>query len=518
MKALKGLFIYIGIVLAMLLGLCMFLFGIMYFVPSFRILGVGVTHVTTSESDVVCLDDYSGVTDIELNVNGKNLDYSVTPYVVEEDEPNNLLFGIDVSVFGISTDVTENRIVKSVKVDGNTLKVNLTVTETNGLLSISGNGIYINIPNEFTYDLFLNSNSADISLGNSDVEIDINTLSVTTGSGSLMLNNIGKGEEEKSLTLNSLNLKTGTGNFDFKNIKDLTVNNTVQLTAEDGDFKFTNLYADIDVKGTGVRLDAAIVECRAKGFSFLSENGYFNISKLSSLNGSENMIVTENCDINISEIVGRTGINTEYGNINITTMNDDAILSSVHGNVFVKKAMGSLNIVSEFGDITVEEYYKDAYFENVKGNITVNSKSEYVQNMYTKIINVDGDIRVKNKVNKLLIEGKGDSMAYVEFEQIKDGLDETTTFQHQIKLASTTRQSSIYIPVYNQTVPFKFIATGNISGEIWGFSGVNGGTNVVSSHEWQYWPSSSNDNVARTINSCYFYFDGYIKLGQYANI
>ncbi len=74
MRALKGLLIYIGIVLAIILGIGVLIFGIMYFVPSFRIAGVGVIHTTNSDSGkITAMDEYSGYSDIELNISSKKI-------------------------------------------------------------------------------------------------------------------------------------------------------------------------------------------------------------------------------------------------------------------------------------------------------------------------------------------------------------------------------------------------------------------------------------------------------------
>ena len=65
MKALKGLMIYIGIVLGSLLGLALVLLCIMYFVPSFRIAGIGFVHDSEDvEEQVIDISKYSGYKDI----------------------------------------------------------------------------------------------------------------------------------------------------------------------------------------------------------------------------------------------------------------------------------------------------------------------------------------------------------------------------------------------------------------------------------------------------------------------
>ena len=89
MKALKGLLIYIGIVLASILGIAIILFGIMYFVPSFRIFGVGVVHDGSKEDGTaVDISNFSGFSDIELNISSKKVSIYLDNSESESSEIN----------------------------------------------------------------------------------------------------------------------------------------------------------------------------------------------------------------------------------------------------------------------------------------------------------------------------------------------------------------------------------------------------------------------------------------------
>ena len=92
MKALKGLLIYIGIVLAMIAGIAILLFAGMYFFPTFRILGVGVVHGNRGSTEKVSLADYSGYEVVELNVNSRNIDIEIV------SEKNDNAFAIDTQI------------------------------------------------------------------------------------------------------------------------------------------------------------------------------------------------------------------------------------------------------------------------------------------------------------------------------------------------------------------------------------------------------------------------------------
>lgn len=534
MKALKGLMVYIGIVLAIIVLLCVGLFGVMYFVPSFKIMGVGVVNTSTAESGTIFLKDYEGITNIQLNVTGENIDYSILPYKydAEEDKSNigqTIDFDINVKLFGISFDSSECRIIKNVERSGELLKVNFNITETNGLLSRSGKGVTIKIPNDdkFTYDMFLNIQDANISLG-SDYPVNIHNLSVSTNNGNLHASNLGKDVEEngkKTRVLELLNLSlqtSGMGNFDFSSINTLKVENSIRLTAKMGDFKFQNIEADVDARGNDVALYADTITTKSNGLKFLTESGHFEVVKIVTADNIENMIVTNNCQIIVDEIWGKTGIDTEYGDIKIETLHNKSILYSKHGNIDIFKANDYISAESEFGDIEVDEYYHAGIFKNVKGNITVTSKSEYDQEYpflrYTDIQNVDGNIKVNNNVNRLLVDNmKGTGKAEIVFHNIQDNLSEGHGFQHVIKLNSRCDgYHEVKVNTGTGSTPFKFKAIGTLEGEIAGFQNDKYGSKVMSKDELQFYPSNTEENKNLSETACFFYFEGKIRFGRVA--
>lgn len=509
MKALKGLLIYIGLVLAIILGIGIVLFGIMYFFPSFRIMGVGVIHYTkTIEEENIDILDYSNYSSLELNVSSKNLQVKIVPDAELDTE---IQYGIKLSAFGIAFDITEYRTNKQVEVSDNVLKISLNATEPNGWISNSSSFVYVKVPKNLSYAMVVKTNNADVIIGDENNDLKITQLNVTTGSGNLTLNKIANSD---SLTLKNLNLTTNTGKFDFTSVTNLTVQNQVKLIAENGDFAFKNLNASVDVKGSGIKLDAESITCDENGFTFISENGYFKIGTLTSPAGAENTIITENCDVQITTINGKTGIVTTYGNINVTTLNSSSILESTHGNVNIKTANDDISILTKFGNINVESYYRNGKFTSTSGDIDVKSLAEYEDKVYTSIINTDGKVVVDNLVNKLLIETYGRSNVSVTFRQIKTGLNIENVFRHVVKI-NKLGKCEVYLPALIKE-PFRFIAKGNISGEIAALVTEYGtGNKVESREEYQYYPNVEQQGL--TVNSCEFLFDGTIHFNGYQN-
>lgn len=498
MKALKGLLKYIGIVLASIVALALILLCIMYFFPSVRIFGVGVVHYNKqlTPSSVV-LSEYSNYSSIELNVNSKKINIDIIP-----SDGENIECGLKLNIFGISTEIVEYTVVKNVAVEDRVLKIYLNVSEPSGWIATSNSRVTVNIPVGYEYSLLTNSKSGDVSIGNTSQTINVSNLFVSTGSGNLNLVNMGE-----SLELDSLNLSTDKGYFDLSSITNINVDNKVKLVANDGRFKFNNLNASLDVTGTGVKIEANNIICDEDGFTVIANNGYFDISKLYSPTGAENTIITENTSLNIGEITGKTGIVTEYGDISINTLNDYTMIENTNGRVAVETAKDTILVQTVMGDISVDEYLKSGKFESERGNINVNSTSNYVDGYVTEIINVDGNVTINNKINLLLITTTGRSKVDVEFEIIKDDfVDLTKVFQHTIK-ASKAGSCLVTIPT-DKSPHFKFMARGDISGEITGFS-ASDYSNVHSSDQYQYYPSADDQDLC--LNSCSFWFEGKIQ-------
>ena len=289
MRALKGLLIYVGIVLGIILGIGVLLFGVMYFVPSFRIAGVGVVHSSDIVKDsIVDLAEYPTLTNYVLNVSSKNISININ----SKDEGSDVNYSFGNSVFGIAYDMTEYKVIKSIEKDGDTLKINITLTEPNGLISAKNSSLNIFVPKNLRYSIMTSTNAGSIEIGTSKSNFEINNLTISTTSGRFTLGSIGTTVDESvSTTLNSLNLSTNKGLFDLRAINNLTVLNTIKLQATNGTFMFDSVNASFNVTGKGIKLDANTITTDSNGFKFISENGYFDINKIVTPAGVENTIV-----------------------------------------------------------------------------------------------------------------------------------------------------------------------------------------------------------------------------------
>ncbi len=491
--------IYIGIVLGSLLGLALILLCIMYFVPSFRIAGIGFVHDKKNiEEQVIDISKYSGYNDIVVNLSTNKIGIEVLP--VDSD---NISYDMKLGVFGLTSEIVEYKVVKNVTCEDGVLEIFLNITEPNGWVSIGNSCLTLKVPSNKEVGIVATTQSGEITIGDTERSISINDLNVATTRGNLSLVNLGKGSEEKSLTLNTMSLSTGSGTFDLSDIDSLTVLNTIKLVSDDGRFIFNKLYASVNITGNGVTIEAEQITCGEKGFSFIANNGIFRIKKLSSPDGAENTIIAENIsEFDIDDITGKTGIVTSYGDIAIDKIRDYTIIENENGDVSVNTANNTIIITTKIGDINVNSYYGIGKFTSQKGRIYVNSRGEFADEYFTQINNVDGDVKIYNEVNRLLLTTTGRSDVDITFGKIKEG----KIFQHKVN-TSTQGNCIVYMPTVN--VPaYCFTAKGIISGEI--------GIVITASEKKQYYPSSAYQAVS--LNNCSFEFVGRINFKGYSQL
>lgn len=499
MKALKGLMIYVGIVLGSVLGLALILLCIMYFVPTFRIAGIGFVHDKQNiEEEVIDISQYSGYKDIVVNLSTNKIGVKVVP--VEDDQ---FTYNMKLGVFGLTSEIVEYKVIKSITCENGVLQLFLNVTEPNGWVSIGNSCLTLNVPSNKVVGIVASTKSGEITIGDTETSISINDLNVTTTRGDLSLVNLGKGTEEKSLTLNNMSLSTGSGTFDLSEIDTVTVLNTIKLMSDNGRFIFDKLYASVNITGNGVTIEAEQISCGEKGFSFIANNGIFRIKKLSSPDGAENTIIAENIsEFSIDDITGKTGIVTTYGDIAIDQIRDYTIIENENGDVSVNTANNTIIITTKFGDINVNSYYAIGKFTSQKGGIYVNSRGDFADEYYTQINNVDGDVKIYNEVNRLLLTTTGRSDVDITFGKIKEG----KIFQHKVN-TSTQGSCIVYMPTVNAPA-YCFTAKGIISGEI--------GIVITASEKKQYYPSANYQ--AASLNNCSFEFVGRITFKGYSQL
>jgi len=516
MKVLKSVLIYSAITLAVLTGLSIILFGLMYFFPSIRIFNLGLIHYNkTIESEEIDLDEINSFDNIQININSKSLDVQVMPceiYDIDDEgkkiegQLSNIIdANLKLRIFGLTSDITEYNLSDDYEVINNTLHITYTVTEPDGWISKSGSEVVVNVPYNFKYNLNVTTDNGNIHLGNKDCRMNLNALSIDTKKGELSFENLCDREEDE-IVLDYLNLNFEQGDVDFSSITNINVNTHTILTGKNTKFNFKNLFSAVNATGNNITLNAQVISCD-DGFNFITDKAKLDIEKLEAYNASEISIVTSDCDADITKIDGDISIVTTTGKVKLGIVSGECNIDGNKAYIEITNVKDDLNINSNAGNVCVKNYERNGCFVINGGSLEAFNNSELYQGIMTSVTANNAKIKVSNNVNLLELSAKGESSVDVTFKEIAN-----MSFEHKVELG-TECSGIVYLPTSNFDKPFKFVARGNISGQI---VGVNSGTYVTSSDDPQYFPSSSTEDIEKASNNCSFVFNGTIKFAGYS--
>lgn len=493
MKALKGVMIYIGIVLLSFIVICALVIGFMfmtktnvfgyYFVRAFEnmqtVSGVtldkGITKVnltiTTNNYGVVVEpinDDttYSDTTDIALSTDNQYIGF-LKDEGVENEEGKivpNLLPQVDAS-----------------KTSGKAgeLNIEIKIAEPEGLLSISKMSVLrVQVPFKLTaegapieYNLTIKTGNGDIDLQHSEDEhgkfacpLNVKSMNLETSKGNVTFDGLGSvvanEEANNKLELDDLTINTNGGTFDFTNFEYVKVTNKVELKSKKANYLFKKLIAcanmdngvyggagGVEVNGTVVKLNADMVICGSDGFIFKTETGALKVKHL--LTGR----------IRVTEIAGNVVIGKpDEGEIipyENTIFTDSAVVE-------IDNVVGKVGLFNEFGEVKIGLLSNQATMRTENGNITIqksglywnvsvaNSTGSYSANSSIILYSTYGDITVKEYFQDAVIYSKkgkieANSKYYAEktdryyYSDIstKDGKITATTAKNPMKIVAS---------------------------------------------------------------------------------
>lgn len=505
-KVLKGVMVYTGVLLGIVIVLSGIIGGVMFLTAGanspFTVFGYKAIYLSNVQRDNQQITT-SAVADgslIDLTVDAGNFDVNIVQ--VSDTTPNIIVKKTD-NLFGIYTGEYNPDAVLTFDTD--TLEATITVAQFDGLISYGESAITIILPSikEFQYNLTLVTNSGDIALngyqtpeneGDETNTLDILELSVTTGNGNFNMKNIGEhvelattgteGEEDYSvipahlaLELQKLYLNTNGGRFNIVSDEEgldlyVQVSDTselgMEIDSENGDFYFDKMFGYINIHGKDIRIDADSIDTWGQGFDFDSPTGYFAIGEIitEAQEGQEevdmgaNTINTETVNVSIDKISGETSIKTTYGNINIEELVNGATLRSDNGNITVGVANGNFIAESTYGNIAVESYKAVAYFKTEKGSITATYTGDVTAigiDNHTEAYNKDGVTTLNNVFGNLTLTVTGNGSATVTFAEFAN----SSTSQHNITMAKGNATLRVLL-----TQAFRFSATGNVRGTL----------------------------------------------------
>lgn len=526
------------------------LFGYNFQYKSFHITNFSDLVINEYQTNGLKIDADSPV--VNLYITSGNYDLVITPSNNQKSQAtsyvnSNYVGFVETQGGAFETSLTtQGSVAINTETGKSELNITLHINQPKGAVAFRDNNIfYLNLPYlltkdgaVITYNMFVNSDNGNVILQNLTTEdvfdkpLNANKINISTNTGDVLIKGLrakssdGKLVEEKNVTLNSINISTKGGVVDLTNFDSITVKEKLVLNSSRADYKFKQLYAEkgLEVIGTNVRFEADIVTAKENGFIYKSTTGGLDVNILNctnlNLNSSqtkgqyqvndkgnvydvlnstnwqtgyknyETTILTESAQIDIDELIGKFGIENEYGNITIKHCTNQGSIRNVHGNVTINTSgyfldqnagtadvvyapASSLIIYNTYGKITVGKYFQNGVFTTEKGDIEANSAYSTLNgdnHYYSKITTKDGNIIFNSDGNacSIVATGKGNitaSITNVTKYSETDGL----VFETEEKLVNyglkvNTGELNIVLPSISTYYTIK--ASGDILGYI----------------------------------------------------
>ena len=366
-KMAKGFGFYLLMLILLIVVAFFIIVGIMMFAPKTVILGYQYFYIgdsktltTTTDKSATSLD-FSTTTKIVVNAHNSRVSVVMDPKI----EKAQVVIVAKANGFSSASDNVE--LSYSVVYEDSVLKIN--VTEPEGFLLFSNDlQVIIKSPvsSEYKFEntaFDIKTTSGSVTIGNakgSDSKslVDIDDLSIKTGSGSVELN------DGLDLTIKNLAISTGSGsiNFNYKplekdDMKTLEIANETVLATSSG---------AIDLKKVVLKMG----ENADKTLTLKLGNGSANIT---SLRGSINLIASS-ASLKVGEMYGDLTANETSDTINASQIYAEKVHGSVSlpclkaSNVTLVYVSEQINIETTSGNVTIG-----------KGNLGITLPTTYIK-------------------------------------------------------------------------------------------------------------------------------------------
>lgn len=502
------------------------------------------------ETNKLTISKTSPVVNLHVNNGNYNLILQPTDGEVVKSYVNSSYAGFVKTESGVfnTTLITQGVVVKNNLTGENELNLTLDLNEPKGAVTFrDGNNLYISVPymldgNVITYNISVNADGGDINLTNSTKDNAFNkplntlSLNISTGRGNVKVKGLdtkeenGKVVENKEVTLNSLSFTTKGGVVDLSNFDKLTIKEKLILNSTRADYVFKKLIAEkgIEIVGDNVRFQADEVTARVDGFVYKSATGGLDIGKLNCSNvdidhlekqenntyalkyrvvtesgftninsatnwnlvyeNYESTILTESAQIDIDELIGKFGIENEYGNITIKHCTNQGSIRNEHGNVTINTSgyfndanvgttevqyapTSSLIIYNGYGKIYVGKYFQNGVFTTENGDIECYSSYKMLddnKHFYTKILTDDGNVVFESEANgcSVISTGKGNITAKLG-NVFKHSPEDVLVFENEeVNYGFKVNSGDLNVTLPSAGNSFDIKASGNVNGYV----------------------------------------------------
>lgn len=350
-KVSKGFGFYFLMLILILVASFLIIVTIMLFSPGSTILGYkyfgyNEKYSLSATTDTQVDFNFASTTKITINCKYANVYVTKNKSIIKDNVT------IENYAKGFAKGGQNTDFIYSVSYTGTEL--NIDISEPEGFLYFdSGVSIIVQVPLENAYvfantsfditttdgNVYIGRSGIDSEKPDANINLDINSLSVSTGNGNIVL------REYNEPTFNHLFISTGRGSFNSL-LENTYVKNQSKITSTNGTIRFKNF-----IFKNGVQNDSS---------KFLDLNigdSYFYTKKMI---GSI-ALISRNAEVFIQEMTGDFAANETRDTINRTKITIQLIVGDISlpyakaSNIYVGKAVGQMNIETTSGNVTIGE-------------------------------------------------------------------------------------------------------------------------------------------------------------------
>lgn len=402
MKALKGIIVYIGLVLMAIVLILALMVGFLFLSKNSTLFGYYFRNVSLKNCfHYECLlsmdeetPENSMVEVVNLRVLAQNYNIVVTSHqdsLKLSVSSTNDYYGflqatVDPETKKNTAEIYPRAIVndKTWSDGGKTLTLSILMEEPTGLFGFrKNNNLYINLP--FQVGDKVVKYNLDIETGNKNIEfktgslvtrdsqnietsqklpLNVDSLVLKTKKGNAIISGIGSkiNQVDETIVVDKLDISTNGGTFDFSQYKIVTVKeNKLSLTSQNANYKFKKLIAEqgVEIVGDNVKFDADEVHCGQSGFLYKSTTGALRIGVLN----SSNMTRFSEKEIYNYRLPSDQTMTMVYENSIFTESSD----------VEINEIVGKVGIVNTYGNVKIGHLSHQASITSENGNVTIKS-------------------------------------------------------------------------------------------------------------------------------------------------
>jgi len=327
----------------------------------------GFSYTSSKTQDTHLITYVTSLNKIQINT------YSFDVKITHTDETNKVvLFYINETQGFYNNEISQAVVDYSYTDEGHTFVVN--VSEPQGLMFARSTYVEVRLPEGIDVDdVEITTNKGSVYVGDAET-FNCKTLSITCDN---VMSNI---NIQKSNVADQLTIRNIAGNVTV----DSDITASVHLMTDYGTFTFKSVGDLLDTSGkiflvegnnAGITNPSITAESIYNDFSYNAESGLIRIDNIY----GTCLLTSSNVSFNAESIYGRLNLTGGASQVNIDNLGTGleeeeslaARINSVDGNIYIKNTLNKVVLVTNRGTVKIDNAQNDVDIETVYGAVTV---------------------------------------------------------------------------------------------------------------------------------------------------